>query len=285
MQTQHLEVIPRIIDESIAANYQKSNSLSAASTKLEDAPAVSMKKTEEILAPTFTQRFFSTLKDYIVPILFILAVIIMVYILWKYFTKYRNRPESKLEETVAPMIEHHASNTSDLSKYIFDTESISDDETKLSTIDEGSKEESNNDSSEDSDEEESESDDEEESESDDEEEPESNDDSSEDSDEEEPEPSDEELDNESNSIPSLITEPDFNTIADLINQPIDAYLSDEKPLDRFEYISADASDNESKQEDESLVDDYALDSSIFTIEPKADKPKSRKSRKSQRIVL
>ena len=234
MQTQHLEVIPRIIDASIAVNYQKTEPLTTKVAPTKEKEAVKDTATTEdaktalggaIVATTFTQRFFATLKDYMIPIIFIIVVIICIYIVWKYFTAYRKTSDEVI--VVAPVIntlEPDNPDKPDLSKYLLDLESSDDEEeetdSKLSAI-----------------EEESEEDDEEEDDDEDEEE---DDDEDEDAEETEEEGSNDEDDN--NSIPSLHTEPDLDAITSLINQSIDnqrmnnIFLLDEEPA-RFEYVS------------------------------------------------
>lgn len=262
MQTQHLEVIPRIIDESIAANYQKPSS---APIPLTQSKETKSSTTEIAVAiPTFTQRFFGALKDYIIPVLFVLLVIVIIYILWKYFTKYRNRQDSDV-----PAIESLVDQP-ELSKYIFDITDSSDDDirSKLSMIEEES---GDNETSEDDEKsgggEESDLNEDSESESSD------------------VESNTEEVE-ENDSLPSLITEPDFDAIANLINQPIEEYLSDENPPTRFEYISPtpEVSDNDSDQESSPDCESSTnLNDSMLMLE--LPKPKSRKPRKPKRIVM
>jgi len=118
MATHHLEVVPRIIDSSIAAHYQKTdvpplnteakrkpqstennvnpsnNGTSSSNQSTESKPASPPQPQPKppMMMPvpmTFTQRFFATVKDYFIPIIFIIAVTVMIYVLWTYFTKYR----------------------------------------------------------------------------------------------------------------------------------------------------------------------------------------------------
>jgi hypothetical protein len=253
MSTPHIEVVPRIIDSSISATYQKPEPKAA-------DPKPKEEKVVNVAAPialTFTQKFFRTVKDYTIPILFIILVIVVVYIFWKYFTKYRNQPaitsvieQPKLTE-IAPR--------EDLSKYILDSSSDEcEDDCKLSTIEEESENHSEQES-----------------------EQESGDESENESDNESP--------------PSLITEPDLHTISELINQPIDEndYILEESK--RFEYIdesnnkSDDESNNKSDDESNNKSDDESNnksdDESMFTLPSDLSKTKIRKSRKPKRLVL
>jgi hypothetical protein len=268
MSTQHLEVVPRIIDPSIAASYQlpSKTSTNAESTKV---IATKMRRDSHMAAVvvplTVTQKFFTTIKDYLVPILFIIATIVIIYVLWKYWTKYRTKVD-----TEAAMVMQHAANTlpadsqeamgnpvpTDLSKYILTTDGSSESDGdsihgKLSTISEDMEPsssleddanslpsleyDSNNDSN------------------------------------------DDESDGESD-VESLISEPDFSVISNLINQPIDEYVND-----RFEYlnddnISATNSIHTEMDPDESHMEDDTLDP-----KPVAKAPK--RGKKTKRVVL
>lgn len=298
MSTPHLEVIPRIIDTSIAASYQvpaKPSSVAGNESNVVPNGSTAEPKTGAAVTaipyvpPTFTQRFFSKLKDYAIPILFIIAVMVVIYIVWKYWTTYRNVATITVESQ--PVIDSFDSNKpdnppEDLSRFLL-TDDNSDDEnesvhSKLSTIIENN-EDTDNDADEES------------------------------SDEEE---EDDESDNE-----SVVSAPDFSVISNLINQPIDDYSSA-----RFEYLQPDNesylqknefnSDDEEEKEEEPdyLFDIKSTTSSIHTeavtdqnndqdidddvtdtvtelvelvVEPVKEvvKPKAKKSKKPKRIVL
>ncbi len=246
MSSPHVEVIPRIIDTSIAATYQAAPTPQTVSPTVveNDTSEASTTPVQEAVskAPTsFTQRFFSTLKDYLIPILFVISVIVVVYIMWKYWTSYRNvsvaataviPTNSTNKESLSKRIPCMESNKypseskEDLSKYILasqsDAESV---RSKLSTVSEGEEESSASSDNENS------SDDE--------------DDSS---------------DDEHASLPSLIcesddmdnhsvsSEPDFNMIANLINAPIE----EEHIHSRFEYLESIGEQPDTEQVDEDL---------------------------------
>lgn len=278
MQTQHLEVIPRIIDASIAVNYQKAEPLATSAPSAPPAPTptpdnIQKNNAAMVAAPTFTQRFFTAVKDYMIPILFVIVVIVCIYILWKYFTKYRTSTEEPIVVHEA-LTENTAPDKPDLSKYVFDANCSDDEETdsKLSVIEE----ESGDESGEESDEDESGEDES------------GEDESGEDESGDENEESGEEEGSENDSLPSLITEPDLNAINNLINQSIDhqhidTFLLDERPelinynqsSERFEYISPtpEASENENESDD------------MFNLSTEESKPKARRARKSKRVVL
>lgn len=285
MQSPHLEVIPRIIDASLAANYQKTEPLASTSEPVKvasvhqgakESTAVSQVVPPPVAAtvctPTFTQRFFATVKDYMIPIIFVIVVIVCIYVLWKYFTKYRKSSEEV--STIEPAQVATEPEKPDLSKYVFNTDSSDEEDgaetdSKLSIIDEDEEEESE----------------EEEYEEEEEEEEGDTDEEGEEDEEDEEGDTDEESDDDHESLPSLITEPDIDAITNLINQSIDrpqidTFLLDEGP-ERFEYISPtpDMSDNESVPENQ------ADESDMFNLAPEETKPKVRKVRKSKRVIL
>lgn len=264
MSTPHLEVIPRIIDSSLSANYQKQEPKQEPKQHEEPAPQETS-KVSQVVAPialTFTQKFFRTLKDYMIPILFIIAVIAIAYIVWTYFTKYRNKTIE--EPSPEPLLVSTIEDKPDLSRYVFDEEESSNEDSNeernnhtLSTIEEISEEESKQEESE----EESEND-----ESGEESGNESNTDDnlfeilSKHSDKDEDKP------------PSLITEPDLDVISNLINQPIDdTYIMQEHR--QFDYVDETPAESETEEE------------SIFTLLPESDKPKPKRTRKPKRVVL
>lgn len=302
MSTPHLEVIPRIIDTSIAASYQSPAKPTSKDSveQPNDASTESKGSTTPptvvpYVPPTFTQKFFSKLKDYIVPILFIIAVMAVIYIVWKYWTTYRTA--SLVTVDPQPAIDTFKSNKptdppEDLSRFLL-TENNSEDDnesvhSKLSTIIENSEEaetQSNN--------------------------------SDNDADEEFNDDEDEESDNE-----SVVSAPDFSVISNLINQPIDDYGNG-----RFEYLqdvnesylqehSYHEEEEEKEEQSDHLFDSKSTTSSIHTEavtdqnndqdidddvidavtetvnlvidevkEADVVKPKAKKSKKPKRIVL
>jgi membrane protein implicated in regulation of membrane protease activity len=94
-QAEHIEVAPRMWDKSIAAPYIPSK----AAKQTEDEPEVSTPMEQATTIAVATSGFMLKMKTYLLPLIFILAIIIVIYVLWKYFTKYRKqRAEQKLLE-------------------------------------------------------------------------------------------------------------------------------------------------------------------------------------------
>lgn len=296
MSTPHLEVIPRIIDTSIAANYQTTTKSESEPTndletqKNNSNNEVKSGSTPTVIPyvpPTFTQRFFSTLKDYIVPILFIIAVMVVIYIGWKYWTTYRNK--TTVVPTVQSVIESEQSNIppkEDLSRFLLSENNSDDDnesiKSKLSTIMENSLETETQSNDADT---------------------ESNNDADE----------HHQSDNDESDNESIVSEPDFSAISNLINQPIDDYHNS-----RFEYLPPDNTQNyifqeeekedtDNEEEKEEEKEDYLFDISSIHTETATDqdvdettdsttepvdltietvvKSKPKKSKKTKRIVL
>lgn len=196
----HLEVVPRIIDDTIAASYKPTTNLQIPK---DSTPAkVIQEHTNPDNIPnaplTVTQKFFTTLSDYSIPILFSIFVFIIIYVVWKYWTTYRN-PKQQMNNNESLIVTPNQNtdndppdvandHSHDLSKYIIGSDEGSDDE-----------EDANEDDGSDDDEEEG-SDYEEE-------------------DEEEEEEDEEEEDEETNHASSFVM-PDMAMISELINQPI-----------------------------------------------------------------
>lgn len=307
MSTPHLEVIPRIIDTSIAASYQ-----TPAKTTPTPTPTPVNESNDDGTEPkdgntptvipyvprTFTQRFFSTLKDYMVPILFIITVLVVIYIVWKYWTTYRNATPVAVDPQ--PVIDTFNANKpetppEDLSRFLLSEDNSDDDNhsvrSKLSTIIENSKETDSQ-----------------------------SNDSDNDADDADEESNDDDVDESDNE--SVVSAPDFSVISNLINQPIDDYNNN-----RFEYLQDvnmhesylqghDFNDEEEEKEeptdylsdtksassihteavteqdidDESPIEtvDLIVDEDLVVDEVKeveVVKPKVKKSKKPKRIVL
>ncbi len=129
-QAEHIEVAPRMWDKSIAAPYISSKAVKEAEP--EASPQTEKVATIAVAASGFIYK----LKTYLLPIFFVLAIIIVIYVLWKYFTKYRKqRAEQKLAEqamlTQAEPIAPSPTDTviaGDTSKYECESESEDEDE-------------------------------------------------------------------------------------------------------------------------------------------------------------
>lgn len=272
MSTPHIEVVPRIIDSSIAAAYQTPSKLSTESKK--DVPTQASESVSPsadastvvsavVVPRTFTEKFFTTLKDYLIPILFIIAVIAIIYILWTYWTKYR------IKSDVVPVVADSTKQDDminppeDLSKYILNTDDSSETDSnhdKLSVIDEGSEPYTSNDHDTNSIPSlESEQEEENESESDDEE-------------------NDIESEGDVSDVESLISEPDFSVISNLINQPISEYAND-----RFEYLNDDSMPVSGTPEDDTISLANSIHTEIDTDENHMNEPLESTAKVTKRV--
>jgi hypothetical protein len=289
MSSPHIEVVPRIIDSSIAAAYQ-TPSKDTTDSKKEVQPQVSDSTVQPTVVPaivsvvprTFTEKFFSTLKDYLIPIVFIIAVIVIIYILWTYWTKYRVK--SDVVPVVTDSTKQNDTNNQpeDLSKYILDTDDNSDTNSitgKLSVIEEGSEPHTSNDN--DSIPSlESVQDDEENDVQDDE------DDENDVQDDEDDENDENEEENDVSDVESLISEPDFSVISNLINQPISEYAND-----RFEYLNDEGMSLTGTPEDDAISVANSIHTEIDTDETHMNEPlesvikNTKRTKKPKRMVL
>lgn len=312
----HLEVVPRIIDPSIAISYQSSRNQGASTTVnpssqvLESVPtsdhvAIDVKEDATTQSSTnkssdsFTNRFFNTLKDYTIPFVFTIIVIMIMYVIWKYWTTYRS-----MESATCPAVSNEAvdiknkkpSNSElidnvDLSKYVIGSVGTSDGSNLDSESESSSESEDGTDDGPNDDE---------------------DDDLAlmEDSQEEDP---DDECDNEDKTNQEHYEEPDLNAIAKLIEQPIDlnydnifSYTSSNNhpdkdssdmfiittqdsyntltPSDRVEEIVEDPlEDDASNHDDEDISDMSPLEDMSSQPKP-AKKTRSKTSRKKISIL-
>jgi flagellar biosynthesis GTPase FlhF len=236
----HLEVVPRIIDDTIAASYKPTTNLQIPK---DSTPAkVIQEHTNPNNIPnaplTVTQKFFTTLSDYSIPILFSIFVFIIIYVVWKYWTTYRN-PKQQMNNNESLIVNPNQNtdndppdvandHSHDLSKYIIGSDEGSDDEEDEDANEDEEDDEEDEESDEDEededanedeedDEEDEESDEDDEDDGEDEEEKEESDD--EESDDEEEDEEEEDEDEETNHASSFVM-PDMAMISELINQPI-----------------------------------------------------------------
>lgn len=136
-QVDHMEVAPRMWDKTLAATYiPKEQHVSEQSDNAEP------------YTPSPTQvvalSMMDKLKMYMVPALLVLGIIISMYVLWKYFTIYKNNknvdktnPPVICEEEIKPNIidPQYLAKTEDLSKYEFDSgEESSDEEVEVEDV-------------------------------------------------------------------------------------------------------------------------------------------------------
>jgi hypothetical protein len=118
---QHLEVVPRIIDEGLSSSYKPS-------VKKEEDAVSEQQAIDPIVAAsavvhkTVSSSFFSKLKEYLMPAIFMVCLIIVVYILWKYFTKYR----SNINKPISQVPQQAILGAEDLSKYTAESETESE---------------------------------------------------------------------------------------------------------------------------------------------------------------
>jgi hypothetical protein len=163
--SEHIEVAPRMWDKSIAASYTPKRASDP--PPMEDPANDTEQESEESQSGEITtvspatasvaMGFFTKLKQYLIPVAFVLAVMIVIYVLWKYFTKYRNAKKANL-----PIIKEDDLNkppnpvqliaSEDMSKYEYETDDESEPDVKpkkrLETIAESSNEESDDEGSE-----------------------------------------------------------------------------------------------------------------------------------------
>lgn len=263
----HLEVVPRIIDESIAASYKPTTNLQIPkdSTPAKVIQEHTNANTTSDTHLTVTQRFFMTLSDYSIPILFSIFVFIIIYVVWKYWTTYRKannkqmisdtNPDPNVNNSIEPPLvmpntnedlNHPSDHGHNLSKYIITSD-----------------EEGSEDNEEHGEEKEDDEEDDEEEEDEEEEEEDGSDEEEDDSDEEEEEDDSEEEEGQSYDMP------DIAMISELINQPITdddmlSSLSRHHPrVEIIEEIPMLEAIPESNNTSESIVNDY--EDSLFTL--------------------
>lgn len=143
----HIEVAPRMWDKSIAASYVPSKEKELATDIISEPNATKpTNATQDQVCLTPLDK----LKMYLIPALLVIGIMISIYILWKYFTIYRNSKTSKAKPAVICEDEikrpttidpQHLVKTEDLSKYEFDSdEEDAESNDQLSKIEEVSEE-------------------------------------------------------------------------------------------------------------------------------------------------
>jgi hypothetical protein len=114
--TDHIPIVPRLVDENLI---QQDLPI--------ESPVISTEE-EPISSTIIKHPLFKTLKLYLMPAIFVICVIIIVYILYRYFFVYRNKPQEVKTSCILP--ENIVDNTSnkiiedandDPSNYIIDT--------------------------------------------------------------------------------------------------------------------------------------------------------------------
>ena len=123
--TPHVEVVPRIVDNDIAATYNKKQPEVKSSKQSTPDNALSTVATAgvAIAKSSKSNKFFATIKEYLMPAIFVICLIIIICILWKYFTKYRKEKSNVGASNVPPPKTLPESANEDLSKYMTDSES------------------------------------------------------------------------------------------------------------------------------------------------------------------
>lgn len=116
----HVEVAPRMWDKTIAATY---------APKSKEPPEVAEAIQSAVVK--HTPSLFDKLKTYLIPALFVFSIIMVSYVLWKYFTKYRNaKAVSKIPTIEASELSEKKQSinpaqivaSEDLSKYEYDSD-------------------------------------------------------------------------------------------------------------------------------------------------------------------
>lgn len=151
-QVEHMEVAPRMWDKTIAATYvpkSKERHLTEPDddTNTEVISAGSPSATVPVVTAV---SFFSRLKTYLMPAIFVICLIIVVYVLWKYFTKYRNAKKAAIDCSVPTINEadilklqtkqKHMPDprviiqTEDMSKYEYDSDDSDADDSPPPTL-------------------------------------------------------------------------------------------------------------------------------------------------------
>lgn len=148
MQVDHLEVAPRLWDKTFAVNLKKKE---PEQPKEENTVQERMDPETASVVGVVALSTFDRIKQYLIPGIFIVALFIVAYVIWKYFTKYRKAKENTVdsegeEKKDNPNKIHPAkliASIDDIDKYIVD----SDDEDNKYDADD-SEEESDNESEE-----------------------------------------------------------------------------------------------------------------------------------------
>jgi hypothetical protein len=245
-QAEHMEVAPRMWDKTIAAKYTHSSK--KAHEDLSNQSADSTITTTVIDKPAVVVggalSFASQLKSYLIPALFVVCLIVVVYVIWTYFTKYRNarkedntnmiaEDDIKRIESTRTLNPQLIVQTEDMTKYEYDSDdSAGEIKSRLSAIQEESSLPELLSSSSDDDNEEDDDDNEED-----------DDDNEEDDDDQ----TDVEIESDSeDDIKSESSQPDIDAIQELISTTqfedtidhvdhddfsftIDSYMSEDKP--------------------------------------------------------
>ena len=151
-QSDHMEVAPRMWDKSLAASRivtpVKSNVAEDSFEMMHSDPIELNENGSSVIEASTT--LFSKLKTYLLPAIFVICILVIVYVGWTYFTKYRNKkviPADVIEhidESDIKAIDDNPLrsamdiiNSEDTSKYEYDSDTTEEEQIKrLSPINE-----------------------------------------------------------------------------------------------------------------------------------------------------
>jgi tRNA_anti-like len=149
-QAEHMEVAPRMWDKTIAAKYTHSSKKTHEDPSDQSVDTVATIIDKPVVVAGGVLSLASRLKSYLIPALFVVCLIVVVYVTWTYFTKYRNarkedntnmiaEDDIKRIETARALNPQLIIQTEDMTKYEYDSDD-SEEETKsrLSAIQEES---------------------------------------------------------------------------------------------------------------------------------------------------
>jgi hypothetical protein len=134
MQVDHIEVAPRLWDKTFAVNLKKKErNVEKQDGQEEEIKIGGINSETASVVGAASLSMFGRIKQYLIPGIFIVALFIVIYVIWKYFTKYRKakaieEPEVKKPEN--PNKIHPAkliASIDDIDKYIVESD---DEETK-----------------------------------------------------------------------------------------------------------------------------------------------------------
>jgi hypothetical protein len=149
-QAEHMEVAPRMWDKTIAAKYTHSSKKTHEDPSDQSVDTVATIIDKPVVVAGGVLSLASRLKSYLIPALFVVCLIVVVYVIWTYFTKYRNarkedntnmiaEDDIKRIEAARTLNPQLIIQTEDMTKYEYDSDD-SEEETKsrLSAIQEES---------------------------------------------------------------------------------------------------------------------------------------------------
>jgi hypothetical protein len=150
-QAEHMEVAPRMWDKTIAATYTPSSKKSPPARESDDEEmSMDTAVVPKVIISGGALSLMDRLKTYLLPAFFIICLLVVVYVIWTYFTKYRNA--RKPTDTTIMIGEEDIKQTTpkttidpqtivqseDMSKYEYDSDddSVTPSKDRLSVIEE-----------------------------------------------------------------------------------------------------------------------------------------------------